>query len=220
MAPELRGDAAFGLARADHPIDAVIPTLAGITKHPRLGEYGLFGLGTLVRRLVESGDKKRAEEASGLLRKELQATSSVDQRVRVLNAISNSGDERLFSVVAPHLGAAEESVAVAAVNALRLMAGKEPSHALSEALASPNRRVRSAALRAMKHRSATTELISVLASLVKTSPSPSEAVAAVGVPSGAPPEASPSPSPSPWGSPEPEQATVVGALSRAQASRK
>lgn len=194
--------------------------MAGITKHPRLGEYGLFGLGTLVRRLVESGDKKRAEEASGLLRKELQATSSVDQRVRVLNAISNSGDERLFSVVAPHLGAAVESVAVAAVNALRLMAGKEPSHALSEALASPNRRVRSAALRAMKHRSATTELISVLASLVKTSPSPSEAVDAVGVPSGAPPEASPSPSPSPWGSPEPEQATVVGALSRAQASRK
>ena len=177
-----RGAAALALSRIDEPTAEAVRALADLAAHPTLREYGLFGLGTLSRRVRGAGDVKLADQAGALLMGQLASATDTADRVRVLRGLANAG----LAAALPELQALvskseDEAVRGAAIEAMRLIADPAVDDALAQFLATEDRGLRTAALRAADRRESTLVLARALEVVALTAKRAHERSAAVKV---------------------------------------
>ena len=174
-----RGTAYSRLARAEKPLEEVAPALLEISRHPRLAEFGLLGLGTLARRLRESGAVERANSVDELLAKELASATNPGQKRRVLLGMSNSGGPSNVEHARPFLSDEDNNLVQAAVAAVRLVPGPGADAILVTALSHTERSIRRVALDAMKAREPSQALVTAAGALAQNGKDVSDQVRAI-----------------------------------------
>jgi hypothetical protein len=151
-----RRRAASALARVSRPSRALLDALRGCARDPEVDEFGLMGLGTAARRAREAGDKALADQADEALRSELGKGTSRRQADTLLG-VANSGGGSLYQAALPFQDSTDPSIREAAIQAIRLMPGPEPTTRLLELLARQPLGDLRAALGALRHRTGVSE---------------------------------------------------------------
>jgi hypothetical protein len=148
----LRKVASIALSQTSRPTLESVKGLQSSLEDPVLGRQALYGLGTAVRKLIESGQLAQADQVMALVLERLAGAKTTIELVTALRAVANSGYDAALPKVQPHLGSANEEVRAAAVEALQLIHVPAAQQAIAELLAEdPTRLVREAACRAARH---------------------------------------------------------------------
>jgi hypothetical protein len=150
---KLRVSAATSLIRVQTASPETVAALSQLTKDSVLAQHALYGLGSFERRLREAGEATRARSVGDRLIKELAEAKGPSDQATVLRAIANSGDVLALPAVRPYLSSDQDSLRLAAVQALRLMDCPEAATLVAERLTKDSASiVRDAALDAARVR--------------------------------------------------------------------
>lgn len=152
-ADDARLSSATSLIRVQTPTDATLQALAGWIHDPLLASHAIHGLGSVSRRLRDTGDAQRSELAAKPLLAELESAKTDSARIQALRGIANSGYAAAFNAVQALLASKNRDVRGAALEALRHMRSDKVDPLLAERLkAETDVEVRLAALNAIKVR--------------------------------------------------------------------
>jgi hypothetical protein len=170
LTPSLRQTGILSLMRVEHPSSATITSLLEWLDIKDLHTYAIYGLGTLSRRLRESGDEAMSSRASAALGEQLTRSTDRAERVHALRGIANSGDPKLFETLLPLTSDPDDTIRGAAFEAMRLMPRPEVDVLLAERLPSESSHFAlRAELNAAKARTPSATLAQALTSVAKTS---------------------------------------------------
>ena len=180
--PALERSAAIALSRTPEPTAESTSELVSLLDFPEERTQAMYGIGTSIRHLRDSGNNELARKLLKLIVDRLKATSDVVTSVTALRAVANSGDAEAWPVVEPRLGVANELIRAAAVEALQLFDHPEVDDALDHALETDaDVNVRSAALRAIHLRTSSAALTHGVVNAARSDHDPNVRLAAVGV---------------------------------------
>jgi HEAT repeat protein len=170
-------DAMFSLER---PLPEARKALATLMNDPdpELKKNASYMLGIMSRRIAES-DPGEAKALVGRLAADLASATNVDDRVRVLGALGNSGSPDSFQGISRSLASDDPAVRGASASALRFVPGAAADALLAKTITSdPDPGVRRAALMAASYR-AYESVAPALESAAKHESDPSVRVATV-----------------------------------------
>lgn len=166
-----RGAVASGLARTKHSTPRSVAALTAALQEPKLRVHALYGLGSIARRLAESGEQAQAEQITLTLVNQLRATNPTAVRIHALHGLSNAGVSSTLPAIIPLLEAESEGIRAAAAQALRLIEHPQVDALLAEILLKDqNKRVRKAAAESVAVRKSSEVLITALQNVVTSDP--------------------------------------------------
>lgn len=152
-ADEARLSSATSLIRVQTPTDPTLQALARWIHDPLLASHSIHGLGSVSRRLRDTGDTERAELTAKPLLAELETAKGDSARIQALRGIANSGYAGAFGAVQALVASPNRDIRGAVLEALRHMRSDRVDPLLAERLkAEPDVEVRLAALNAIKLR--------------------------------------------------------------------
>ena len=161
----LRQRSAIALTRVANAAPGTVSAFTRLLHVQGFETAACYGLGTISRRLRESGDFAAADAIVGTLVKELKESKSEDWDVVVLRGIANSGSGNAFETVEPFLKEPSARLREAAVESIRLMQESKVDTVLQSVIANEtDESVRIAALDACAMRPMTPILLQRVAS--------------------------------------------------------
>jgi hypothetical protein len=161
----LRQRSAIALSRVANAAPGTVNTFTRLLHVQGFETVACYGLGTISRRLRESGDFAAADAIVDTLVKELKESKSEDWNVVVLRGIANSGNGNAFETVEPFLKEPSARLREAAVESIRLMQESRVDTVLQSVIANEtDDSVRVAALDACTMRPMTPILLQRVAS--------------------------------------------------------
>lgn len=166
-----RGAIASGIIRSQDTRPETVQALKGILTEPEIRVHAYYGLGSIARRLAESGHAKRADDTALILAHALTTESEQSVIIHALRGISNSGRTVALSAVGPHLQAKSPIVRAAAVQALRLMDSPRADTWIADTLLNDKKKtVRRAAAAAASEHKPTDTLLTAVQNAVSSDP--------------------------------------------------
>ena len=160
---QLRAHAAHSIIRVERPTEKVIEALTRLASDPTLATHAMYGLGTMARKLRESGAPQRAEAIGNFLLAQLGKARDTADLVRALRAVANSGHSPAFGAAERFSLHEEPAVRGAAVEAVRLMDAPAADALIARRLRDePDANARLAVVNAAKPRERTPVLATAL----------------------------------------------------------
>jgi hypothetical protein len=171
--------AAFSLIRTGRATPASVAALEKHVSGGLLRVHALYGLGTISRRLHESGEAERAKAIVRVLLGALGAAKTPAARVHALRGIANSGAASALDSVTPLLSDRSAKLRAAAVDAIRLMKHPGVDAIIAERLRRDESLVQTAALDAIAVREPSNTLKDALRDAATNAQTPQARIKAV-----------------------------------------
>lgn len=147
----VKHDAVISLGLTENPSAEAKASLKAKSAEPgELGNAATLALGNMAHQLGKEGGN--ASDIVDDLLARLAAATTPDQKIALLDALGNAGDDRAMPAIKAALGDADGSVRASATSALRFQKSAEADTLLVAAASSPELTVRRATVFAMSQR--------------------------------------------------------------------